>query len=175
MRSTRCLASMQNPSRSIALSSCSARYHEQVRPRVPFSLMGRPSRDRTTAAAVPFVMPSTDLVRDEDSTPRPMWMTPPDDVTCVLDPQPAATVMQSTTKRTAARFTPGYIRHRAPQESHAARGSFRNTGPGERPCVRRVRLMPGRCVRRGLFGTKRRGHRATPGLDSSGAKGRIRL
>src|SRR5439155_15500490 len=121
MRSTRCLASMQNPSPSIALSSCSARYHEQVRPRVRFSLTGRPSRDRTTAAAVPFVMPSTDLVRDEDSTPRPMWMTPPDDVTCVLDPQPAATVMQSTTKRTAARFTPGYIRHRYPK-SHMPLG-----------------------------------------------------
>src|SRR5256885_11671651 len=55
-----------------------------------------------------------------------MWMTPPEDVTCVLDPQPAVTAMQSTTTRTAARFTPGYIRHRAPN-SHMPLGGHSGT------------------------------------------------
>jgi hypothetical protein len=134
MRSTRCFEPMQNPTPSMELFGCSARYHEQVNPRVRLSLIGRPSRERTTFASVPFVMPSTDLVRDDDCTPRPMWMTSPDEVTWLLDPQPA-TAAQSTTKRTAERFK--RWRYTAPRvsKSRHAQGSFRNTGPAESPAA----------------------------------------
>jgi len=104
MRATRCFGPKQNASPSILLSLCSARYHEQVKPCARFTLAGRPRRECTTAAPVPFVMSTTDFVRDEVCTPLPIWMTPPETLTLVLDPQPAVTATKSSARRTAERF-----------------------------------------------------------------------
>ena len=105
MRSTRCFEFMQNPSPSIELFGCSARYHEQVRPCARFVFTGTPSRERTAAESVPTLIPSTDFVNEVDDTPRPIWTTPPEDVTCLLDPQPAVITTQNTARRAAALLT----------------------------------------------------------------------